>query len=98
MRMIDRRLEIDILATRRPAPSLFARARNAANKFVRAWQNRRVINRLNELDDHQLYDMGLCRSDVQDVRTASFFTDAGLHLTIAARERARRHLRSGRMD
>ncbi|EYR80100.1 MULTISPECIES: DUF1127 domain-containing protein [unclassified Shinella] len=98
MRMIDRRLEIDILATRRPAPSLFARVRGVANKFVRAWQNRRVINRLNELDDHQLYDMGLCRSDVQDVRSASFFTDAGLHLTIVARERARRHLRSGRMD
>ena len=98
MRMIDRRLEIDILATRRPASSLFARVRNAAYKLVRAWQNRRMVNRLNELDDHQLYDMGLCRSDVQDVRSASFFTDAGLHLTIVARERARRHLRSGRMD
>ena len=98
MRMIDRRMEIDILATRRPALSLFVRVRSAASRFVRAWQNRRVINRLNELDDHQLYDMGLCRSDVQDVRSASFFTDAGLHLTIVARERARRHLRSGRMD
>jgi uncharacterized protein YjiS (DUF1127 family) len=98
MRMIDRRLEIDILATRRPASSLFARARNAADRLVRAWQNRRVVNRLNELDDHQLFDMGLCRSDVRDVRAASFFSDAGLHLTIAARERARRHLRSGRTD
>ncbi len=98
MRMIDRRLEIDSFATRRPARSLFARLRYAAYKLVRAWQNRRVVNRLNELDDHQLFDMGLCRGDVQSVRTASFFTDAGLHLTIAARERARRHLRSGRMD
>ena len=98
MRMIDRRMEVDTLATRRQAPSLLARIRFASSMLVRAWQNRRVINRLNELDDHQLYDMGLCRSDVQDVRTASFFTDAGLHLTIAARERARRHLRSGRMD
>ena len=98
MRMIDRKLEIDILATRRPAPSVFARVSNAAAKLFRAWQNRRVINRLNELDDHQLFDRGLCRSDVQDVRAASFFTDAGLHLTIAARERARRHLRSGRTD
>ena len=98
MRMIDRRLEIDTLATRRSAPSLFDRFRNTVYKFGRAWQNRRVINRLSELDDHQLFDMGLCRGDVQSVRTASFFTDAGLHLTIAARERARRHLRSGRMD
>ena len=98
MRMIDRKLEIDILATRRPAPSVFARVSNAAAKLFRALQNRRVINRLNELDDHQLFDMGLCRNDVQDVRAASYFTDAGLHLTIASRERARRHLRSGRTD
>ena len=27
-----------------------------------------------------------------------FFSDAGLHLTIAARERARNHLRNGRTD
>jgi uncharacterized protein YjiS (DUF1127 family) len=98
MRMIDRRLEIDVLATRRPAPSLFVRVRNAAYKYVRAWQTRRVINRLSELDDHQLLDMGLRRSDVREVMTSSFFSDAGLHLTIAARERARRHLRNGRMD
>ena len=98
MRMIDRRLEIDTLATRRPAPSLFDRVRYTASKLVRAWQNRRVVNRLSELDDHQLFDMGLCRGDVQQIRASSFFSDAGLHLTIAARERARRHLRSGRTD
>lgn len=98
MRMIDRKMEIDILATRRPAPSLFARARSAASGFIRAWQNRRLIDRLSELDDHQLFDMGLARSDVRNVRDASYFSDAGLHLTIAARERARRHLRSGRTD
>ena len=98
MRMIDRRLEIDGLAQRRPASSLYARLRGGVLGFVRAWQNRRVVNRLNELDDHQLFDMGLCRNDVKDVRAASYFSDAGLHLTNAARERARRHLRSGRTD
>ena len=98
MRMIDRRLEIDLLATRPTAPSLVGRVRNAAYTFVRAWQNRRVINRLSELDDHQLLDMGLRRSDVREIMTSAFFTDAGLHLTIAARERARRHLRNGRTD
>ena len=98
MRMIDRRLEIDTLATRRSAPSLFDRFRNTVYKFGRAWQNRRVINRLSELDDHQLFDMGLCRSDVREVMTSSFFSDAGLHLTIAARERARRHVRKGCAD
>ena len=98
MRMIDRRMEIDAPATHRKAAGLFERVRSGARKFVRAWQNRRAINRLSELDDHQLFDMGLCRNDIQDVRAASFVADAGLHLTIAARERARRHLRSGRMD
>ncbi|WP_337183367.1 DUF1127 domain-containing protein [Shinella sp.] len=98
MRMIDRRMEIEARATRRPAPGLLVLARNTASRFVRAWQNRRVINRLSELDDHQLLDMGLCRSDVREVRAASFFSDAGLHLTIVARERARRHVRSGRAD
>lgn len=98
MRMIDRKLEIDILATRRPAPSLYVRVRNATTKLVRAWQNRRMINRLSELDDHRLFDMGLCREDVREVRAASYFSDAGLHLTLAARERARRHLRLGRTD
>ncbi len=98
MRMIDRRMEIEIRATRRPAPSLFGYVRNAVAKLARAWENHRMVNRLSELDDHQLFDMGLCRNDVRDVRAASFFSDAGLHLTIAARERARRHLRSGRTD
>ena len=98
MRMIDRRLEIDTLATRRPAPSLLDRVRYTSVKLVRAWQNRRVINRLSELDDHQLFDIGLCRDDVQQIRAASFFSDAGLHLMIASRERARRHLRNGRTD
>jgi len=98
MRMIDRRLEIATPATRGLAPSIFARLGKVAYRLARAWQNRRALNRLNELDDHQLLDMGLCRSDVREVRAASFFADAGLHLTITARERASRHLRKGRTD
>lgn len=98
MRMIDRRMEIDRVAARRPAPGLVARARLAVVKLVRAWRNRNAINRLSELDDRQLLDMGLSRSDIREVMTSSFFSDPGLHLTIAARERARRHLRCGRPD
>lgn len=98
MRMIDRKMENEFRATRRPAAGLLTRLRNAVFGFARAWRNRCLIDRLNELDDHRLFDMGLCRSDVQDLRAASFFSDAGLRLTITARERARRHLRSGRTD
>jgi uncharacterized protein YjiS (DUF1127 family) len=98
MRMIDRRLELDIAASRRPTPSASVRFRSAVMGLVRAWLNRSAVNRLNELDDHQLLDMGLRRSDVREVMTSAFFSDTGLHLTIAARERARRHLRSGTLD
>lgn len=98
MRMIDRNFEIETTAACRPVPTVLARVRTAASGFFRAWRNHRMVNRLNELDDHQLLDMGLRRSDVHAVRAASFFSDAGLHLTLASRERARRHLRAGRLD
>ncbi len=98
MRMIDRNFEIETIAARRPASTFVASVRTVASGFFRAWRNRRMVNRLNELEDHQLLDMGLRRSDVSAVRAASFFSDAGLHLTLASRERARRHLRAGRSD
>ncbi|MFC3073109.1 DUF1127 domain-containing protein [Shinella pollutisoli] len=98
MRMIDRSLDLDILAGRKPAPGLAARLGNAASKVLRAWLNRGALNRLRELDDRQLLDLGLTREDVREAITSSFFSDAGLHLTIAARERARRHLRCGHPD
>lgn len=98
MRMIDRSLDLDILAARRPAPGLAARLGNAASTVFRAWRNRGALNRLHELDERQLLDLGLTRHDVREAITSSFFSDAGLHLTIAARERARRHLRNGYPD
>ncbi len=52
-------------------------------------QNRRALMRLDELDDRQLLDLGLSREDVRDAMTSAFFEDTGLHLTQAARTRAR---------
>ncbi|MDX3925688.1 MAG: DUF1127 domain-containing protein [Shinella sp.] len=98
MRMIDRRLELDLAVARKPAPSLVVRIYNTAATILRAWRNRSVTLRLSEFDDHQLLDIGLRREDVREAMASSFFADPGLHLTIAARERARRHLRSGRID
>lgn len=95
MQTIDRSFE---LAGLRPMPGLAARLGGAVSSFLRAWLNRGALNRLDALDDRQLLDLGLTRHDVREAITSSFFSDTGLHLTIAARERARRHLRNGRPD
>ena len=98
MRMVDRRVEFDNPVTGRPAFGFAARLRGVVLRVSRAWAKRRLMRALNEMDDHQLLDIGLRRGDLRDVATSTFFSDAGLHLTIAARERARRHLRLGRTD
>ena len=98
MRMIDRRIDLDFAASPTSTPSLVARLRMATVRMVRVWRYRSAVNRLHELSDYQLLDIGLRREDVRNALTSSYFADAGLHLTNAARERARRHLRSGRVD
>ena len=55
----------------------------------RVVKNRNALMRLDELDDRQLLDLGLSREDVRGAMTSSFFEDTGLHLTQAARSRAR---------
>ncbi len=55
----------------------------------RSWRNRRHINRLNELDDWQLNDIGLSRHDVWQGSKGSFFDDPSHYLTTVARRRSR---------
>lgn len=98
MRTYDHHIDLDLAAARPPVPSLFVRLRLSAVRMVRTWRNRAAINHLHDLDDHQLLDIGLRREDISDAMTSTFFADPGLHLTITARERSRRHIRSGRPD
>lgn len=56
----------------------------------RAIRNRVEFNRLQDLDDHQLLDIGLTRSDVRQAATSTFFEDPFLELRTTARNRARR--------
>lgn len=98
MRTIDSRMDLDIAAARGSAPSLPSRLFQFAVRAMRTWRNRVAVNRLHDLDDWQLRDIGLERSDVKDALTSTFFADPGLHLTIASRERAQRYLRNGRRD
>ena len=98
MRMLDQRLDLDLAVSTPPAPSFTRRVSNSLSRIVRTWLNRRAVNELRDLTDHQLLDMGLRREDVRQAMTSSFFSDPGVHLIIASRERARRHLRTGRLD
>ncbi|QRM54436.1 DUF1127 domain-containing protein [Sinorhizobium sp. BG8] len=98
MRMLDRTTDLDLALSLRPAPTYLGRIRNYATMLLRAWRNRRVLGNLDQLDDHQLLDIGLRREDLREAATSSFFGDSSLHLTIAARQRARQHLRTGLLD
>ena len=58
--------------------------------IFRVFRNRRQINRLHELDDNQLRDIGLERHDVEQAFASStFFEDPSAHLTSTARRRSR---------
>ncbi len=98
MRMLDNRYEVDSAPSRKPVTDVATRLLLAAGRVLRAWGNRNALNRLNDLDERLLLDIGLRRQEVSEAMNAPFLADTGLHLTIAARERARRHLRSGRLD
>lgn len=99
MRMIESQFDLGIANYRSSAPSVFARFRRDATQFVRTWRNRSALNRLHDLDDHMLLDIGLRREDVRNALISSYYwADPDMHLTITARDRARRHLRSGRPD
>ena len=56
----------------------------------RVFRNRTQINRLHDLDDNQLRDIGLSRGDLnRAVLGSSFFEDPSSHLTQSARDRVR---------
>lgn len=56
----------------------------------RVFRNRSEVNRLQDLDDNQLRDIGLTRSELHSaLLTSSFFEDPSSHLTQSARHRAR---------
>jgi uncharacterized protein YjiS (DUF1127 family) len=63
---------------------------------VRVLRNRMEINRLQDLDDNQLRDIGLTRETLNSALLgSSFFEDPSAHLTQSARRRARSAVREG---
>ncbi|MDR6756273.1 uncharacterized protein YjiS (DUF1127 family) [Mycoplana sp. BE70] len=99
MRMIESQFGHGVASYRSPVASVLAGLRMSATRIVRTWRNRSALNRLHDLDDHMLLDIGLRREDVRNALISSYYwADPDMHLTITARDRARRHLRSGRPD
>ena len=90
MRTTERNIELDLAC---PQPTLAARVLQGAMKIASVWRvfrNRSQINQLHELDDNQLRDIGLTRSDlVSALLQSTFFEDPSSHLTKSARDRSR---------
>lgn len=53
----------------------------AARRVFGAWQNRRSVRQLLEMDDYQLADIGLRRSDVHDSLALALRDDPSVELT-----------------
>ncbi|WP_159946692.1 DUF1127 domain-containing protein [Rhizobium sp. 18065] len=99
MRTTDRILDLD-LAT--PRPTLAARLSTwlANVRSLRsALRNHRAANRLIELDDRLLNDLGLSRVDIHEVlNLVSYADDPSPHLKRVARRRSENSLRGVRAE
>ncbi|WP_288430129.1 DUF1127 domain-containing protein [uncultured Agrobacterium sp.] len=88
MRTAERKMELQLTA---PHVSFWSRAgvtREGVFKLVRSIANRIAVNKLTEMDDYQLADIGLVRADVMDALEMSLLDDPALHLARAAKMRA----------
>ncbi len=55
-------------------------------RLTRAWQRRRLVGRLGELDDRLLADIGITRQDVASALAESIFVDPSEKLAARAHE------------
>ncbi len=89
MRTAERKMELQIIA---PAISLETRwtmaAINRVAKLARSIMNRLAVNKLTEMTDQQLADIGLVRSDVTKALEIGLLDDPTLQLARAAKMRA----------
>lgn len=64
-----------------------ARVTSGFRAFLRALRNRRALNRLGDLSDHELADIGLLRSDLIVAMRAPLGVDPTARLNDYARQR-----------
>jgi uncharacterized protein YjiS (DUF1127 family) len=76
-------------------PSVFGSLATHMIRFARAIQNRICVNRLTEMDDRLLNDIGLKRHDVDRALGASIGDDPSHELTRSAVANAKMRFKSG---
>lgn len=93
MRTAVRKMELGLVAPRAAsAHTLAADATKGFVTFLRRIGNRFKANQLLEMDDHQLFDIGLTRSDVRDALNAGIADDPTTRLAKIAKMAAARAL------
>lgn len=99
MRTTERMIELDIAEPREALVTRFFAATAHVKSVWRAIRNRRAANRLADLDDFQLTDIGLCRFDVERIlKSSGIADDPSQLLSRSARNRARRALHGLTVD
>ncbi|KRB49834.1 hypothetical protein ASE04_14605 [Rhizobium sp. Root708] len=93
MRTTDRILELDCTQTTTTSSQRLVNVYAWLASVVRAFRNRMEVNRLHDLDDNQLKDIGLSRADLTSAfRASTFFEDPSDDLARVARNRGRNAL------
>ena len=93
MRTTDRILELDCTQTTTTFSPRLVNVYAWLASVVRAFRNRMEVNRLHDLDDNQLKDIGLSRADLTSAfRASTFFEDPSDDLARVARNRGRNAL------
>ena len=99
MRTTDRILELDCNPAIKTYSQRLVAGFATLASVLRVFRNRMEINRLHELDDNQLKDIGLSRTDLTSAFLAStFFEDPSEHLTKSARNRGPKSLFRSQKD
>ncbi|WP_275789149.1 DUF1127 domain-containing protein [Pararhizobium gei] len=97
MRTADTTLDLTLAGTLAAAPRQTALI-GVLTSVWHALRNRRAIGRLEDLDDRQLLDLGLCRDELREALDLSLFGEPGRQLMQASRNRANSYYRSARRD
>ncbi|MCM2403060.1 DUF1127 domain-containing protein [Rhizobium sp. S153] len=99
MSTTERMIELDIASSRQTLVQRLVAVLATMRSVWRAMRNRRAANCLAELDDFQLRDIGLSRSEVNRILGMSGIADdPSQQLSRAARNHARRALQGLPVD
>ncbi|MDO1581136.1 DUF1127 domain-containing protein [Rhizobium oryzicola] len=91
MSTIDRMMNTQAFGQRSAIARIAAEVSTVAKTVKRALRNRFAMNRIADLDDHQLQDIGLKRSDVEMAAgAAGVLEDPFDFLPLSARPRLKR--------